>query len=65
VLVLGRVVHAAIDAGVLDDVGPNIEQLRPLSRLGRNQWGLTSEIRQINRIPYASWPGHFDASSGG
>lgn len=65
VLVLGRVVHAAIDVGVLDDVGPNIEQLRPLSRLGRNQWGLTSEIRQINRIPYASWPGHFDASSGG
>ena len=65
VLVLGQVVHAAVDEGVLDDDGPNIERLRPLSRLGRNQWGLTSEIRQINRIPYATWPGHFDPPSGG
>lgn len=63
-LVLGRVVHAAIDENVLDGSHPMIERLRPLSRLGRNQWGVTSEIRAINRIPYADWPGHFDEGSG-
>jgi len=64
VLVLGRVVHAAIDADVLDDGSlPLIERLRPLSRLGRNQWGETPQVRAINRIQHAQWPGHYGGSA--
>ena len=64
VLVLGRVVHAAIDEDVLDGTHPVIERLRPLSRLGRNQWGEPPEVREINRIPHAEWPGHYRGSGG-
>ena len=62
VLVLGRVVHAAIDEEVLDGTHPVIERLRPLSRLGRNQWGGPPQVREINRIPHAKWPGHYRGS---
>jgi len=62
-LVLGRVVHAAIDEAVLDGTHPLIERLRPLSRLGRNQWGDPPQVREINRIPHAEWPGHYRGSS--
>jgi flavin reductase (DIM6/NTAB) family NADH-FMN oxidoreductase RutF len=65
VLVLGRVVHAVVDEDVLEGTHPSIERLRPLSRLGRNQWGVTSEIREIDRIPYADWPGHFGGGDSG
>jgi flavin reductase (DIM6/NTAB) family NADH-FMN oxidoreductase RutF len=65
VLVLGRVVHAAVDEDVLDGAHPVIERLRPLSRLGRNQWGAPPQPREINRIPHAQWPGHFRGSGGG
>lgn len=59
VLVLGRVVHAAIREDVLDGDHPDIAKLLPLSRLGRNQWGNPPETRVIDRIPYDQWPGHF------
>ena len=65
VVVFGRVVHAAVDDQVLDGAHPAIERLRPLSRLGRNQWGVTDRVRAISRIPYADWPGHFGGDSGG
>jgi flavin reductase (DIM6/NTAB) family NADH-FMN oxidoreductase RutF len=65
VVVFGRVVHAVVDEDVLDGTHPAIERLRPLSRLGRNQWSVTTEPRAINRIPYADWPGHFGDDSGG
>ncbi|HEV2087486.1 MAG TPA: flavin reductase family protein [Cryptosporangiaceae bacterium] len=58
-VVLGRVVHAAVDEGVLEDGWPRIDLLRPLSRLGGNEWGTVGEVRAISRIPYADWPGHF------
>ncbi|WP_026910999.1 flavin reductase family protein [Patulibacter minatonensis] len=52
-LVLGRVVHAAVDDAVLAEDGlPAIDRLAPLSRLGRNEWGTRGEIRRIDRIPY-------------
>ncbi|MFJ1705579.1 flavin reductase family protein [Kitasatospora sp. NPDC088346] len=51
-LVLGRVVHAAVDASVLTDGHPEITRMRPLSRLGRDQWGTTAGIRSIARVPY-------------
>ncbi len=56
-VVFGRVVHAAIDEAVMVDGRPDIERLRPLSRLGRNEWGLIGEVRRINRIKHADWPG--------
>lgn len=52
-IVLGRVVHAAIDTDVLAPDGlPDVTRLAPLSRLGRNEWGTAGELRRIDRIPY-------------
>jgi len=60
-VVIGRVVHASIDEAVWADDGrlPAIERLRPLARLGRDQWSTIGEVRTISRIPYATWPGHY------
>jgi flavin reductase (DIM6/NTAB) family NADH-FMN oxidoreductase RutF len=58
-VVFGRVVHLAIAEGVMVDGHPEIDRLRPLSRLGRNEWGLLGEVRRISRIPFDDWPGHF------
>ena len=59
-LVLGRVVLAAVDSDVLDGRHPEIERLRPLARLGRDEWSLLGEIREISRIRRDDWPGHYD-----
>ncbi|HEX2176419.1 MAG TPA: flavin reductase family protein [Nocardioidaceae bacterium] len=58
-VVFGRVVHAAVRSDVLDDTHPVIERLRPLARLGRNEWGKLGEVVQISRIPHREWPGHY------
>ncbi|MHA6795422.1 flavin reductase family protein [Pseudonocardia bannensis] len=63
-VVIGRVLHAAIDAEVFteDERGnklPAIEKLRPLARLGRNQWSTIGEVLEITRIPHEEWPGHY------
>nr|WP_280461133.1 flavin reductase family protein [Nocardia carnea] len=63
-VVIGRVVHAAIDTGVLhtDARGnslPAIERLRPLARLGRNEWSTIGRVLEIARIPHEKWPGDF------
>lgn len=63
-IVIGSVVHAAIDADVFDeDTGhgrlPAIEKLRPLARLGRDQWSTIGEVKEISRIPHTRWPGHY------
>ncbi|KND33770.1 flavin reductase family protein [Streptomyces acidiscabies] len=55
-LVLGEVVHAAVDESVLVDGHPDIRRLRPLARLGRDEWGLLGEIRDLSRIAYRDWP---------
>ena len=62
-VVFGRVVHAAIDEAVLDDGHPEVERLRPLARLGRDEWSTIGEIRRIKRIRHEDWPGHFRADS--
>jgi flavin reductase (DIM6/NTAB) family NADH-FMN oxidoreductase RutF len=62
-VVMGRVVHAAIDDDVLVDGRPAIERLEPLSRLGANEWGTHGEIRDIARISYREWPGHYKGST--
>ncbi|HET6966818.1 MAG TPA: flavin reductase family protein [Ornithinibacter sp.] len=56
-VVVGLVLHAAladsVAAGDLPDhPHVDIRALDPLSRLGRDQWGLLGEIREITRIPY-------------
>lgn len=60
VLVLGRVVHAVVDTDALAADGlPTIDRLQPLSRLGRDEWAGVGELREITRIRYREWPGHY------
>jgi flavin reductase (DIM6/NTAB) family NADH-FMN oxidoreductase RutF len=63
-VVIGRVLHAAIDEDVFetDSRGrrlPSAAKLRPLARLGRDEWSTLGEIRSISRIPFEGWPGHY------
>ncbi|KUL36923.1 flavin reductase [Streptomyces sp. NRRL F-4489] len=56
-VVFGRVVHAVVSDDVLVDGHPEIEKLRPLSRLGRNEWGTVGGLRDLARIRHADWQG--------
>jgi len=60
-LIFGQVVHAVVSEDVLQDGRPEVRRLRPLSRMGANEWGSHGEIRDITRIPYSRWPGHYGA----
>ncbi|GAA4871690.1 flavin reductase family protein [Actinomycetospora straminea] len=59
VLVLGRVVHAAVADDALVDGRPDVKRLAPLARLGGNQWSTVGEVLATPRIRYDDWPGHF------
>lgn len=56
-VVFGRVVHAAVSEAVLVDGQPDVRKLRPLARLGKDEWGTLGEVLEIKRIPLADWPG--------
>lgn len=56
-VVFGRVVHAAVSQDVLVDGHPEIARLKPLSRLGKDEWGTVGEVREISRIRHADWRG--------
>jgi flavin reductase (DIM6/NTAB) family NADH-FMN oxidoreductase RutF len=58
-VVMGRVVHAVVDEEVIENGRPAIDRLKPLSRLGANEWGNHGQIREISRIAYRDWPGHY------
>jgi flavin reductase (DIM6/NTAB) family NADH-FMN oxidoreductase RutF len=58
-VVIGQVRHIAIDSAVLDGNHPEITRLRPLARLGKDEWSTLGEIRSITRIKYKNWPDHF------
>jgi flavin reductase (DIM6/NTAB) family NADH-FMN oxidoreductase RutF len=58
-VVMGRVVHAVLDEEVLEGGRPAIDRLRPLSRLGGNEWATVDQVREITRIGYREWPGHY------
>ena len=60
-VVFGRVVLAVVADSVLTDGRPDIEKLRPLGRLGANEWSRMGEVVRINRIPHRDWPGHYSA----
>ncbi|MFJ3306498.1 flavin reductase family protein [Streptomyces sp. NPDC086549] len=55
-VVLGRVVHAVVNADVLVDGHPDIGLLRPLARLGGDEWGTVGEVHDLPRIRYRDWP---------
>lgn len=56
-VVLGRVVHAVVDDEVMVDGHAEITRLRPLSRLGKNEWGTVGDVLDLARIRYADWEG--------
>lgn len=63
-VVIGRVVHAAVATDLFDGDPqsgglPAIERLRPLARLGRDEWSTIGEVLEITRIPHREWPGHY------
>lgn len=58
-VVFGRVVLVAIRDDVLDGGRPEARRLKPLSRMGADEWGTHGEIRDITRIRHADWPGHY------
>ncbi|MEV2275470.1 flavin reductase family protein [Nocardiopsis sp. NPDC049922] len=51
-VVFGRVVHAAVAEDVLVDGHPEVTRLRPLARLGRNEWSALGEVDALDRLPY-------------
>lgn len=54
-IVLGRVVQISVWADAVRDGRPRIEHLRPLARLGGNEWSTIGEVKEIQRIPYTTW----------
>jgi flavin reductase (DIM6/NTAB) family NADH-FMN oxidoreductase RutF len=49
VVVLGTVVMVTVRDGVLEGQHPLMEHLQPLSRLGRNEWGMPPEVFRLDR----------------
>ena len=57
VVVFGEVVWASVDERVLRDGRPEITLIRPVSRLGADEWATVGEISARKRVPYASLEG--------
>jgi flavin reductase (DIM6/NTAB) family NADH-FMN oxidoreductase RutF len=54
-VVFGRVVRISAWETAVRDGRPRIEELRPLARLGGNEWSTIGDVREITRIPYTTW----------
>jgi flavin reductase (DIM6/NTAB) family NADH-FMN oxidoreductase RutF len=54
-VVFGRVQQITAWSSVVHDGRPRIEELRPLARLGGNEWSTIGEVLEIPRIPYRHW----------
>ena len=52
-VVFGEVVWIAIDEGVLRDDRPVVDLLRPVARLGANEWSTVGRVSEHRRVPYA------------
>jgi flavin reductase (DIM6/NTAB) family NADH-FMN oxidoreductase RutF len=61
-VVLGRVVHAAVADEVLVDGHPEVGLLKPLARLGRNEWSTVGRILDKPRIRVEDWPNGYEPS---
>ncbi len=49
VIVIGEVLGFALRADVMHDGHPSMEALRPVSRLGADEWGLPPEVVRLTR----------------
>jgi flavin reductase (DIM6/NTAB) family NADH-FMN oxidoreductase RutF len=54
-VVFGRVEWVSVFSSAVQDGRPRIEELRPLARLGGNEWCTVGDLRVIRRIPYTRW----------
>lgn len=54
-VVFGRVQCITAWSSAVRDGRPRIEELRPLARLGGNEWSTIGEVLEIPRIPYRHW----------
>jgi flavin reductase (DIM6/NTAB) family NADH-FMN oxidoreductase RutF len=52
-VVFGEVVHIAVDEAVLRDERPAIDLLKPLARLGADQWSTIGAVTSHRRVPYS------------
>jgi len=51
-VVFGQVVHVAVDEAVLRDGRPAVDLLRPLARLGADEWSTIGVVTDHRRIPF-------------
>ncbi|MGY1593717.1 flavin reductase family protein [Geodermatophilus sp. SYSU D00965] len=54
-VVFGRVQLVSVAGRAVRDGRPRIEELRPLARLGGNEWSTIGEVKEIRRISYRRW----------
>ena len=54
-VVFGRVELITVWESAVEGGRPRIERLKPLARLGGNEWTALGEVREIKRIPYRRW----------
>jgi flavin reductase (DIM6/NTAB) family NADH-FMN oxidoreductase RutF len=54
-VVFGRVQVISVAESAVRDGRPRIEELKPLARLGGNEWSTIGEVKQIRRISYRRW----------
>lgn len=52
-VVFGEVVWVVVDEAALRDDRPAIDLLRPLARLGANEWCKVGEVTDHRRVPYS------------
>jgi flavin reductase (DIM6/NTAB) family NADH-FMN oxidoreductase RutF len=52
-MVFGEVVHLAVDEAVLRDGRPEVTLLKPVARLGANEWSDLGEVTDRRRVPYS------------
>ncbi|MCW2779433.1 MAG: uncharacterized protein JWN17_3158 [Frankiales bacterium] len=53
-VVFGEVVWAVVDEAALQDDRPEITLLKPVSRLGADEWGTAGTISARKRVPFSS-----------
>ncbi|MEU1532413.1 flavin reductase family protein [Streptomyces fagopyri] len=51
-VVFGRVLHMAVHEEVMVGRRPSSARLRPLTKLGGDEWGTLGEVLHLSRIPY-------------
>lgn len=55
-VVYGEVVHVAVSDDVIRDGRPVIDLLKPVARLGANQWSTIGTVSERRRVPFTELP---------